>query len=270
MSQYCDNRTDCRRAQILEYFGEIFDRNKCINSSMNTACDTCIQFSQSGFDVQDIYPKALAICKGVHQIGNTDATLLHFTEILKGSMNQKVLKDGHDKLEMHGLLKSYKKNDIERILRQLICESYLVEDVKINSYTDTVACYIKLGPKGQQLLRNRQPCVINFAFINDGSGPGAKGKAANKYKALDATQSESDDDEECEDASDKSTVKEAKPKRAGNEKKDLEKKCALDLKCKIMELCARQKHLNYQTVFNTEMLKKMVSFVFVVLCGVLF
>ena len=145
MSQYCDNRTDCRRAQILEYFGEIFDRNKCINSEMNTACDNCQTFTTSGFDERDIYDDALAICKGVQKVGGNDATLLHFTEVLKGSMNAKVVKDGHDKLEMHGQLKSHKKNDIERILRHLICESYLIEDVKINSYTDTVACYIKLG-----------------------------------------------------------------------------------------------------------------------------
>ena len=86
-------------------------------------------FSEQGFDVRDIYAQALAICQGVQQVGSTDATLVHFVEVLKGSMNQKVVKDGHDKLAMHGLLKSYKKNDIERIMRQLICESYLVEDV---------------------------------------------------------------------------------------------------------------------------------------------
>ena len=36
-------------------------------------------------------------------------------------------------------------------------------------------------------------------------------------------------------------------------------RCALDLKCKVMELCARHKHLNYQTVFNAAMLRQMLE-----------
>ena len=34
MNQYCDNRLDCRRSQILDYFGEHFNRRKCIKSKM--------------------------------------------------------------------------------------------------------------------------------------------------------------------------------------------------------------------------------------------
>lgn len=145
MSQYCDNRTDCRRAQILEYFGEIFDRQKCINSKMGTICDNCQTFSHGSYSSQDIYQETMIICKSFQQIGKKDATLLHFSEVLKGSMNAKVKKDGHERLEMHGLLKDYNKNDIERVLRHLISKGYLYEDVKINGYTDTVACYIKIS-----------------------------------------------------------------------------------------------------------------------------
>lgn len=38
--QYCENKTDCRRVQQLNYFGEIFDSSLCINSKQ--ACDNCL------------------------------------------------------------------------------------------------------------------------------------------------------------------------------------------------------------------------------------
>ena len=34
--QYCENQMDCRRSQILQFFGEVFDRERC-----NKTCDNC-------------------------------------------------------------------------------------------------------------------------------------------------------------------------------------------------------------------------------------
>lgn len=47
MAHYCDNRLECRRAQILEYFGELFDRRKCIESKLKTVCDNCELFASN-------------------------------------------------------------------------------------------------------------------------------------------------------------------------------------------------------------------------------
>ena len=39
--QYCENCTDCRRAQLLHYFGETnFDSSDCA-ANQNTICDNC-------------------------------------------------------------------------------------------------------------------------------------------------------------------------------------------------------------------------------------
>lgn len=40
MVSFCENKTDCRRALQLNYFGEIFNREKCIENK-STACDNC-------------------------------------------------------------------------------------------------------------------------------------------------------------------------------------------------------------------------------------
>lgn len=37
---FCENRLDCRRVQLLGYFGEIFDRSKCVNAK--SSCDNCV------------------------------------------------------------------------------------------------------------------------------------------------------------------------------------------------------------------------------------
>lgn len=40
MVSFAENQTDCRRTQQLNYFGEIFSREKCI-ANKATACDNC-------------------------------------------------------------------------------------------------------------------------------------------------------------------------------------------------------------------------------------
>ena len=74
----------------------------------------------------DLTQEAMLICKGVQQIGaREDVTLLHLGEVVKGSMNAKVVEKGHNNLEMHSKLAKYKKNDIERFLRKLVFCGYL-------------------------------------------------------------------------------------------------------------------------------------------------
>lgn len=40
MVAFCENTTDCRRSLQLNYFGEVFDRQQCIQNKI-TACDNC-------------------------------------------------------------------------------------------------------------------------------------------------------------------------------------------------------------------------------------
>lgn len=176
MAQYCDNKTDCRRAQILEYFGEKFDRRKCIESKMKTICDNCQLLESNKCSIIDISSDAAIICRGIQQLSvRDDITLLHLSEILKGSMNSKITEKGHQHLEMHAKLSKYKKNDIERIVRKLVFLSFLREDVKILQHSDTVASYIKVGPKANQLLNN-SGIKIEFELIDDGTKPTKKCK----------------------------------------------------------------------------------------------
>ena len=175
MAAYCDNRLDCRRTQILEYFGQKFDRKKCIGSKMKTECDNCnfLNKSKGGQKVDDIREIAIKICQGVNSLSERDnITLLHLTEILKGSKNAKIIEKGHDKIIIHNLLSNCKKNDVERIIRKLVYSNFLKEDVQIIQSTDTVASYIKIGPKFHDLINPNNQTKILFDY--DGSQKSSK------------------------------------------------------------------------------------------------
>lgn len=249
MAQYCDNRTDCRRAQILEYFGEKFDRRKCIESKMNTICDNCQLQESNQFSLVDITQDAISICKGVQQLSSRDdVTLLHLSEILKGSMNSKITEKNHQELEMHSKLSKYRKNDIERILRKLIFMGYLKEDVKVLQHSETVASYIKIGPKASQLIYNNSGMnKIEFELIEDGSKIGK----AKKCKVLKS-------DEENEDSEEETGKKKVKLSDSSAINRIL-LRCQNDIKRLIKTIGSEKSVKNTASLFTTKMLGEMIQ-----------
>lgn len=86
----------------------------------------CINKLNLRYTKLDFTKEAAYICQGVQQMGaREDVTLLHLGEILKGSMNAKIMEKNHNNLEMHAKMAKYKKVDIERFLRKLIFSGYL-------------------------------------------------------------------------------------------------------------------------------------------------
>ena len=66
--QYCENITDCRRAQLLHYFGETdYDVNDCMKHEITT-CDNCR--SKTHITVKDFSQIAKVIVKSVSNISH--------------------------------------------------------------------------------------------------------------------------------------------------------------------------------------------------------
>ncbi|XP_037940842.1 Bloom syndrome protein homolog isoform X2 [Teleopsis dalmanni] len=158
---YCENVTDCRRAQQLDYFGEHFTSEQCL-ANRETACDNCLK--------QKLYKKinVLEICRKIAQAvkdlcgGRSRFTLLHMADVLKGSMIKKIVDFRHDKTPYHGYLKDWDKSDIQRILRTLVIKEYLREDVIFAM--DIPQAYMNLGPKISRLMN--EDVEINFHVIH--------------------------------------------------------------------------------------------------------
>ncbi|XP_014238784.1 Bloom syndrome protein homolog isoform X2 [Trichogramma pretiosum] len=150
MVAFCENRTDCRRTLQLNYFGEIFDRKKCM-SKRQTTCDNCK--NQDQFNLVDVTKHAKEIMTLVRDFNKRRAncvTLLYVTDVYKGSNLKKIRDAGHDQHDFYGKGKAWAKNDIERILRKLIIDGYLKETLYINN---EIACsYVVLGPNAPKLM----------------------------------------------------------------------------------------------------------------------
>ncbi|XP_071171242.1 uncharacterized protein [Mytilus edulis] len=158
MVQYCENVADCRRAQLLHYFGEHdFDRETC-DSFRGSICDNCV--SKGSFTIRDVTEDVKEIIKAVKDLtsgGNrrsNNYTLLHFVEIFRGAKTSRICDAGHDKISLHGRGKSYSRGDAERLLRKLVIESILAEDLQITA-ADTAACYIRMGKKANDVMYNK-------------------------------------------------------------------------------------------------------------------
>lgn len=89
--QYCENVTECRRAQLLEYFGETgFDRAEC-RDDQSTICDNCS--SAGEVSELDVTPLAKLIVESVNTLihkgnGNwrrpiAQLTLKHLVDVFK-------------------------------------------------------------------------------------------------------------------------------------------------------------------------------------------
>ncbi|XP_076370339.1 recQ-like DNA helicase BLM isoform X2 [Tachypleus tridentatus] len=155
MVHYCENKTDCRRVQMLEYFGEIFDKQLCMSSS-KTTCDNCN--SKETYEMCDVTEDAKAIVQcmldivGIRRQNNY--TLNYIVDIFKGSNNSKIQSAGHTTLPLHGRGQAYQRSDAERLVRKLVMDGFLEEDLVIN-HMDHAATYIRPGRRHLELLRGQ-------------------------------------------------------------------------------------------------------------------
>lgn len=254
MTQYCDNQTDCRRAQILEYFGEKFDRQKCINSKLQTICDNCQLQETKKFEFIDLSQECIQIIKGVQRLcAKEDVTLIQLVDILKGSMSSKIIEKEQQNLEIHSKLSHFKKNDIERLVRKLIFLEYLDEKLKsvlVQANTEMVVPYLKLGSKAHLVLNSKiENFKIEFQIIDLNSiKKPSMAPINNKTICVDDESSE-DEDEIIQ-----------KPKKSNkNELANIRSRCKTELKRLIKNIGVETKLENINTIFTNKMLKEMLD-----------
>jgi len=125
--QFCENRSDCRRVQILAYFSESFSKEDCKGT-----CDNCT--SNSRFETKDFTEYARSAVRLVQQMENLkhEVTLLHCVDVLRGSKLRKIIELGHDELEDFGKAKDLNRGDVDRLFHQLLREGIIAEHNKVN------------------------------------------------------------------------------------------------------------------------------------------
>ena len=123
--QFCENRSDCRRVQILSYFNESFNAEEC-----NSACDNCN--SRTVFESQDFTGYACKAIKLVKHTEGQNVTLLHCVDVFRGAKNKKISDLRHSKLAEYGAGSALERGDVERLFYRLLSEDALAEHNLVN------------------------------------------------------------------------------------------------------------------------------------------
>ena len=225
ITNFCENMTDCRRTQQLDYFGEHFTREQCQMNPLS-ACDNCSRVGQ--YIDTDASETCRQICSAVKDFcgGTNRFTVLYFVDILKGAEIKKIVDNRHNQTVYHGYLKAWDRTDIQRIIHKLIIENYLREDLIF--VRDIPQAYLKLGPKVEQLMTKR--IKISFSMME-------KKKAAPKAtKKVDAA--------------------EENPLESNSLIKDLKERCYVDL-IDVLRNLAAERNCTMSSILNIVALRSM-------------
>lgn len=131
MMRYCENSLDCRRKQILSYFGEEFDPAQC-----ERTCDNCKMNQNKRKVLRDRSSEAikvLTVVRGVVGLPNGKITLAQTVDLLRGSKAKAIRDKGLDRLEGYNTLNSWLKLEVDRLIKHLVFMKALVERSETNA-----------------------------------------------------------------------------------------------------------------------------------------
>ncbi|XP_061139102.1 recQ-like DNA helicase BLM isoform X1 [Syngnathus typhle] len=178
MVQFCENMMDCRRIQLLAYFGEMtFNRGFC-KENPHVTCDNCSRPNEYKMrnvteEVKNIVRFVQENCEKVGaKFGRTSKqtrlTLNMLVDIFVGSKTAK-LQTG-----MFGMGGSYSKHNADRLFKKLVLDNILMEDLYITNNGQAVS-YISAGPKAVNILNGHMQ--VNF-YETESASSVRKNKAA--------------------------------------------------------------------------------------------
>uniref|UniRef100_A0A5B7ATW1 DNA 3'-5' helicase n=1 Tax=Davidia involucrata TaxID=16924 RepID=A0A5B7ATW1_DAVIN len=174
MVSYCENDVDCRRLLQLVHFGENFNSVNC-----RKTCDNCSKIKS--FIEKDVTEIAKQLVEVVKLTGQQFSSS-HILEVYRGSLNQFVKKQRHDTCSLHGAGKHLAKGEAARILRHIVLEDFLVEDVKKSDIYGSVSSVLKVNESkaynlfaGGQTIKLRFPSSVKASKLSKSEATPAKG-----------------------------------------------------------------------------------------------
>ncbi|KAL5358700.1 hypothetical protein BJX96DRAFT_163931 [Aspergillus floccosus] len=165
--QYCENKSDCRRVQILAYFNEYFRREDC-----NSSCDNCK--SDSVFELHDFSrhaASAISVVRYFQELGEK-VTLSYCVNIFRGSV-KRFRSTEHRQAAGYGDGSSLEMGEAERLFHRLLGEGALVEDNVVTTGKFAVQ-YIKLGKRASEFESGRRSLQLYVRVSPKGKSRGGR------------------------------------------------------------------------------------------------
>ncbi|KAG1944816.1 Bloom syndrome protein homolog isoform X2 [Pimephales promelas] len=155
MVHFCENLAECRRIQLLAYFGEHTFNTSFCKEHPEVICDNCARPHKykSRNVTDDVKKIARFVQENCEKVGNrygksaqqNRLTLNMLVEIFLGSKSARIQSG------MFGVGAAYSKHNAERLFKKLVLDSVLMEDLYITVNGQAVA-YISAGPKAMTVL----------------------------------------------------------------------------------------------------------------------
>ncbi|XP_072258623.1 recQ-like DNA helicase BLM isoform X2 [Pyxicephalus adspersus] len=153
MVHYCENVLECRRMQLLAYFGETTFNPKFCKENPRVACDNCCRTTE--YKSRDVTEEVKTLVRFVQEhctssrgrgknSGNR-LTLNMMVDIFLGSKTAKV------QTGIFGKGATYSRHNAERLFRKLVLDRILDEELYITANDQAVA-YIRSGERAQAVL----------------------------------------------------------------------------------------------------------------------
>uniref|UniRef100_A0A8C1I7L1 ATP-dependent DNA helicase n=1 Tax=Cyprinus carpio TaxID=7962 RepID=A0A8C1I7L1_CYPCA len=151
MVHFCENVAECRRIQLLAYFGEHSFNTSFCKEHPEVICDNCKYKSRNVTD--DVKKIVRFVQENCEKVGNrygksaqqNRLTLNMLVDIFLGSKSARIQSG------MFGVGAAYSKHNAERLFKKLVLDSVLMEDLYITNKGQAVA-YISAGPKAMSVL----------------------------------------------------------------------------------------------------------------------
>ncbi|NWT62076.1 BLM protein, partial [Erythrocercus mccallii] len=156
MVHYCENVVECRRVQLLAYFGETNFNPTFCKDHPEVICDNCSRKKDYKSrnvteDVKSIVRFVREHCgragrvNGTRNPGSGRYTLNMMVDIFLGSTSAKIQSG------IFGKGAAYSRHNAERLFRKLVLDKILDEDLYITANDQAVA-YVILGERAQAVL----------------------------------------------------------------------------------------------------------------------
>ena len=140
----------CRRAELLDYFGETFPIDNC------GACDNCLEPRET-YDGTLAAQKFLSCVYRIRQASRFGCGANHVIEVLTGADTDKIRRWGHDQLSTYGIGKELGRPQWASVGRELMRLGYLAQSE--GEYPT-----LELTAEGVEVLRSRAPIQLTKAL----------------------------------------------------------------------------------------------------------
>lgn len=173
VTAFCDNESDCRRREVLSYFGEDFATAQCQNM-----CDNC----QSGkvFEQKDFSDCAKSAIQIVQRQDKLTSAML--ADILLGKKYPSHEQPNSD--EFFGDCRGLMKHQVVRACDKLLSEKAFREKNVVGSYGMAIQ-YLAIGPEAHRFLSDQRKLLMPVQ-VNQPKPKATKSKKAASKKGKNA------------------------------------------------------------------------------------